>query len=384
MVRLGCALLLASLLPARPAADVLHVPGDYLNPQAAIDAAMPGDVVVIHGGTWTTLRLDKPLTLIGDPAPVLLPQQKGFLLVSPLVLAGSGRGEVVVANIEFGGAAVDDSVTYLEPAISGDGFRELYVYDSKVVAPVWMPWVPSGIAYGESGIRTSVPFVLVERSLVQASKSNSDTTPVTFDFDGVPAIDAPGTVVVLDSTILGGDAGEYCMIPGPGCGSCCSGSYGQGGPGIVCSELFHSGSEILGGKGATWFGASGFSSCAVVCSVSDSGLPFGVGSEVSLPSDLAASGPFQLGEPLTLTWSTTGPSQLFFSFGAEPPLPVPGLGWIFLDVKKTVPLGVLPATTGASSVAIPAEPALAGIPAAFQLFDFEGILGRPVSGVLMP
>jgi hypothetical protein len=46
-------LIIAALAIAPAHADTLHVPGDYATIQAAIDAAVDGDVVEIADGTYT-------------------------------------------------------------------------------------------------------------------------------------------------------------------------------------------------------------------------------------------------------------------------------------------------------------------------------------------
>ena len=86
------------------AAAQITVPGDFPDPQSAVDAASPGDVIVIQGGTWTpaqfgskdpALRIDKAITLVGDPPPTFEPIVSGFGQQPPtILLEGPGSGRV--------------------------------------------------------------------------------------------------------------------------------------------------------------------------------------------------------------------------------------------------------------------------------------------------
>jgi hypothetical protein len=61
-------LIIAALAIAPAHADTLHVPGDYATIQAAIDAAVDGDIVEIADGTYTG-RATRTLTSADAPSP---------------------------------------------------------------------------------------------------------------------------------------------------------------------------------------------------------------------------------------------------------------------------------------------------------------------------
>ena len=55
------AVLLGMLASAAAVADSLHVPGDYPSVQAAINAAVDGDTVLVAGATgWGSMRRQNP------------------------------------------------------------------------------------------------------------------------------------------------------------------------------------------------------------------------------------------------------------------------------------------------------------------------------------
>ncbi len=374
-------------------ADVLYVPGDFPDVQTAIDNASSGDTIVIQGGTWGPLVIDKPLQLVGDPLPLIQGEWDSVMITTfhpPITLAGPGSGAVVLARLEVGGLVNGACCgSAASPGITGGGFSELRVYDSSVQGPEWI--AITGLAFGEPAIDTSVPFVLIERSTVRGSRTVVDSC-VLNGFDGPPGLVTQGTVLVLDSTVHGGTTGPYCY-QGPDCPDPCPG--GRGGIGIICDVLYRSGSTIQGGAGAMWttfFGA--------FCCQFEDGEPLQVNADLPLANDLHGSGEMQLGMPYTLSWTSTGPiGFLFFSPGAAPPTrlapsgakksaallcrPNPGCSTLFLDPARLTLFDVV-SSPGGITVNLPVSSALIGMSGAFQLYDPEAGLTRPVSGVFVP
>jgi len=104
------AVALSLCMLAAPIGAQIDVPGDYPDLQTAVDNASPGDVIVIHGGTWIgsatlpALTIDRAVAVIGDPAPSFEPGSGGIGQQPPAVLlAGPGSGVVVLANVHIGG-----------------------------------------------------------------------------------------------------------------------------------------------------------------------------------------------------------------------------------------------------------------------------------------
>jgi hypothetical protein len=364
------------------AAGEIHVPGDFPDPQSAINAALPGDLVVVHGGAWDAITIDKPMHLLGNPAPLFkgtLVGTSSYYYGPPITLTGPGSGVVTLSNITTGGS-VGGIASWIGPGVSAGGFDELHIYDSVLRGNKWT--ATTDPAEGAPGLTTSIPFVMIARSTVEASASIGSSPTAPGGAETVPGISAPSsTVVVLDSTVHGGTGGPFYLWDGWGpCGSCsgCT-TLGVGAPGIVCDTLHHAGSVILGGKGADWFDAWG-----THCTTLSDGPPIVAATEVSLANNLFGSGPMKLGSTYGLTWSTPGPlTWLFFSPGIGFPLQISGLGFGYLDIGSVVQLGAFPAP-GSVNFGIPALPVLLGKEVALQAFDPAVGATRPVIGTLQP
>jgi hypothetical protein len=355
----------------------IDVPGDYPDPQTAIDNASAGAVIVIHGGIWGPLVIDKALTLVGDPRPYLEGDQTfGFgTQAPPIQLNGPGGGEVVLVNLQLGGTVNGATFSSACAGICGGGFDELHIFDCAIAGPEWVTL--TGMADGASGIRVAVPYVLVVGSTVAASNGGADMCS-PFMPDGVPGIAASAsTVVVLDSVVTGGGTDDACY-PYGGCG----GSGGIGGPGIVASKVVEAGSTLLGGAGARWTDNLG-----TFCFYQPDGPLVVTGIHSVLANDLAA-GPARLGQPFTLTWNTPGPiAEIYWSRGPATPFTlVAGLPEAHLDPATARLFRVVPAGGGPQSITLPIPGilALTGLELAFQVFDPSDYVTRPVVVVLRP
>ena len=374
------ALVAVSLLATPLAASTWHVPGDFSTAQAAIDAAAPGDTIVLHDGIHAGLVIDKPLQLMGEPAASIIGGDVGGQFVSPIGLAGPGSGTVVLSRLAIGGEINGAVYGFNPPGVSGTGFDELLVYDSVVEGPEYY-WL-TGLGRGSPAIEVTVPFVLVERCMAFGSRTDTDS-PIPSAPDGCAGIDVTGTLVLLDSMVRGGDSGWYCY-PSNTCPPGCTSSLGgAGGIGVVSTEFYHANSTISGGTGAPWYCESLPFVCDVYCCDAADGVPFSTGTEIALAGDLSGSGPMRMGAPYTLTWSTPGPvAMLYMSLGISAPWTYAG-EYVFLDQSTLFNWGVMP-SPGALTATIPSNLAFLGYPVAFQLLDPTSGTTRPVSGRWLP
>ncbi|HEX6881725.1 MAG TPA: hypothetical protein VF530_00005, partial [Planctomycetota bacterium] len=287
--------------------QVLEVPRDFATIQEALDAAPSRGVVIVRGGTWDTITIRKPVTLIGDPpavlagggsCPVELPNCGPW--APPIILLGQGSGDVTLSGITTGGGVPPGfgAPSRIPPGISGGNFSKLHIYDSGILAPDWTGGL-SGLGYGNSAIDVGVSLIVLERSFVKGSRTDIDDTcsgnPA--HWSPPPGINAPGsTVVVLDSHVQGGDMGRFQFLQWPTPQDCDPSNCPllPGGIGISCAVLYHAGSTIEGGRGAQWSNCLSGGQGSFFCCQSPPGAPLQVGSEIPLQDDLQIIGPIRL------------------------------------------------------------------------------------------
>jgi len=358
-------------------AQVIDVYGSEYDLQTAVEAAPAGATLLIHGGPYEPLVIDKPLTLIGDPAPAITPGGNNpELATAPVRLAGPGGGRVRLVNLQLGSSANGGFFFDSEPSIVGGGFERVEVFDSVVEGAPWD--FPYDVAYpGADAINVDVPLLWVERCIVHGGDAaNSDNAPVIVAYDAGTAIRSTGTVVVIDSQVSGGngvdhryDSGGAVLCPSfdPG---------GAGGDGVVAPHLVHANSSFSAGVGSRWFDEIG----GDLCLVEPDGTALIVDSQLPLASTLSASGPVQLGQPVTLSWTAQAPvAALFLSTQFAAPV---GLNKPPLLAPPLILLGVV-TTPGQMTLGVPDEPTLQGVGYGVALITRFG-WSNPVSGVAQP
>ncbi len=365
--------------PGVPEASGLwHVPGDFATVQDAIDGAAPDDRILIHGGTHASVTIDRPLTLIGDPAPLFVNGDvaMGATALAPIRLAGSGTGRVVLCDVEVGGVVDGFTYSITEAGIDGGGFEELHLYGCDVAGPTWI--LLTGIGVGAPGLSVDVDTLLVCGSSIAGAATDSDACYGSGPA-GPPGIRAPGaTTILLDSTVTGGGSTLVC-----GNGACPTG--GVGGAGIECERLLAADSAIAGGSGAPWaYIDEGWE--LVPCGQAADGPAVVAATQVELPGGLAMqSATPRIGGTWTLSWETPGSAVLLVTREHSlAPVPLALLGWYFLDDAPAPPwLRGLPAS-GEQSFYLPASEAWIGYTFSAQVLDLANGLTRPVVDCIRP
>ena len=371
---------LALLTLAIPA-QVADVPGDYGDLQTAIDSSAAGSVLVVHGGTWQAIRIDKPLTIIGEPMTTI----EGRLVGTnpndshyepPIMLAGPGSGAVVLSNVRTGGEVPGNVIGQATPGIMGGGFSELHVYDSVIEAPVWVN-VIGGLGVGEPAVQVSVPFMTFQRCAIRAADNvNDPISPTNNAWPGSAGIQAPNaTVVVGDSTVEGGDSGVFGYPVFTSCGDIdCPG--GEGGHGVRSRFLYVAGSSLIPGLGPVWLDWQGF-----LCCTGMDGQPF-VGNTVEVrPGHIELLGALEGGRSFTLDLTAPGPTvALLTSVGLRPPVSAFMAGPLFLEADYVL-LGMF-TSPGPVVLSIPLQAGLLGRLVAFQSLDPSAGLSHPVASVV--
>ena len=369
--------LAAVLLAPLATAQVIDVPGDYPDPQSAIAAAPAGATIVVHWGQYEPIVIDKPLTIVGEGLPEFLAGGPPPIAGSPVTLAGPGHGVVRLVGVLLGRTVPATVYTECDPSISGGGFDALHVFDSDVHGAPWQ-FTYNWTFAGADAIRVDLPLVWIERCQVRGADSDAgDNATQTVPVDAGDGIVSTGTVVLLDSTVRGGDGAVASWDDGGngGCPPICPG--GAGGDGVAAPRLVRANSSVAAGAGMVWLDELGVSGCCT----GPAGTALIVGEEVPLANDLVASGPAKLGQPWTLSWSLPGPAAILFvsaGVGAAPQLGAPKL-----HLLPPLFLGIVVSTPSTLPVLVPADTVLTGLEFGVQMYGTSG-WSRPVAGVLGP
>lgn len=117
--------LLASSIAAPAAAAVLRVPQDHATIQQAVDAAAPGDDILVFPGRYCGAILGKPVNLVGIGQPTIMGCDSGPFLSGSIrigfLLPGSAGSSAAshsaIAGFRFDGAGVSN--TNLAPLAFG-------------------------------------------------------------------------------------------------------------------------------------------------------------------------------------------------------------------------------------------------------------------------
>lgn len=367
-----------ALRPACVAGQLFHVPGDHATVQEAIDAAAPGDRIVIHGGTHGSITIDRPLTLVGDPAPLFVNGDVSLsgTALAPIRLAGAGTGRVVLCNLEVGGTVNGTWFSVTEAGIDGGGFDELHLYDCTVVGPSWV--LLTGMAAGAPGLDVGVATLLVSGSSVVGSPSGSDDCYGSGP-SGPPGLKAPGaTTILIDSSVQGGGSDTICAD------EFCPSVGGAGGPGVVTAMLLHADSSVSGGTGAL-YSYIDENWALVPCGQASAGPPMVVTSELELPAGLQASGTPRVGGSWTLAWDPGAAAILLLARERTlVPHPLHFLGWYFIDAAPGPAWLLGLPSAGERTVYFPPSEDLIGLTLSAQLYAPASGLTRPVVGCVRP
>ena len=359
--------------------DVLPTSADAL--QLAIDAASPGDKLLVHDGFYDWVVIDKELDLIGVPSAKIRPAINLALQLQhqPIVdVVGPSGGVVTLQNIELINSYVfpDFHIGGAKPTLRATGLSELRLIDCSFSGAI-----SSNLdAFGAPGIESTVPELFLSGCDVKAFDPNT-----IFGKSGItgtlppPAVDAPGTTVVsIDSTIAGGTYPNGVTTAGPGCPPP---PAGTGGPGVVCARLFQTGGEISGGAGAAYTCATGPETGV---------LPDGVDARVQewirQPWSLRQAAQPRIGLPWELE-AFSGPigGIVRVAIDSEAPEFSPGFGWNWIDTSDVIVFEATGSLLDTVTLQIPNVTALVGFDVIAELVDSGyGTISGPVLAQIQP
>lgn len=371
--------------------------GSFTSLQQAIDAAAPGDVIVVLGGCYRGIVVDKPLEIIGT-GTILRKTASCSTPFSgsgepdacantacPALEVGAPGASITLAGFTIDGrwdAGLDDSNA--EATIRCAAGTDLRLYDCTVTGPVGIH--PTGIAITTAAaIEAPGAMVTLVRTSVTGGEHVTDSGDSAYWLflvaaDGPPAI-AAHDVVMIDSTVIGGTQGNYVLAPSdvscpPSWSSGVNPAFGSGGAGVIASRLIRAGGVLSGGAGAKITDACG-GIPGFVYNQQPSGEECNCIKIVTLGDDLASSGPVHAGASWTVAASGAGgllivgtvmPNSVIQSGAAN--------GLLFVGA----PVVVLPGASFTTMV----RPHLVGLEVGVQWLSSTGTLSRPVFEIVQP
>lgn len=381
----------ATLIIAPGVPAQIYVPADYPLIQQAVDAASPGDVIVIKDLPGlqgpNPVIIDKPLSLVGDPEFELFAADCAGPGAGPhggLYLAGPGSGTVRIIGLRV---LWGQDCLYPPPAIAGGGFEAVHLYDANLIGTAG---AQSGSGFSGAAIDLSVErLVVVDSSIVGGSIRSYNCSQPLADAGAAIRV-VGGTVSVLNSTIQGGQ-GLLSFCCSCACPTDLSVLLGRGGPGVTTDELYQAFSNITGGQGASFYAypqdATGTS---VFCGQLPSGPALQVGSQVPITGELLVlqgDGLLHLGQDEWLTWSYPSSSStmlnLFMTPGVGAPLQIKN-GVLFLDPQFLALLGSYFPAQASVQLTVPVDTALLGVDLVLQAYSSADGLSTPIITAIVP
>lgn len=387
-----CLFGLAALLPAQALVVDPGGGGNFTQLQPAIDAAAPGAIILVRGGSYDPVRIDKSLTILGEPrfeiyqnqhqAPC--PSGPGGICQAPaLDLSGSGADSLVLVNARIHGWT-PFPFNYSAPMLRSQGFAEIWIEDCELQNHGWSTL--TGSARGTPAIAIDSAMLWLIRSTAVGQPSDVDSCASRFGHDGPEGIAAPNsTVVLMDSIVIGGNGSYSCFNGGaPTAAPCpCPGGTGSGGPGILANEVLTAGSVVSGGRGGqvvfrTWPGQ-----LVLPWGRQPDGQAFVVNRKIDLLPSLDG-GRARIGQAWVLTHRGIGTNTVFVGLASPAPWQLLSYGWGFFD--PSLPFFTVRGNPGAShTIPIPSDPNLLGLKLSAQHCDNRAFaLMQPVLATITP
>ncbi|MBM3975863.1 MAG: hypothetical protein FJ299_02595 [Planctomycetes bacterium] len=390
MPRLAIALA-TLLIPALPAqAGQIRVPTDQPTLAAALAAAAPNDVILVQTQVpQGNVSITKPITILGDPLLRIEANTIGCISQPLVRLAGPGSGSVTITNAKF-----SSNFDCFDPPtpIGGSGFASLFLYEVEIPEPLSGA---TGLGNGVEGLKTTgIPFVALERCNIRSAQNDVDicsfSQAIQLGQVNHAAVDiGSGALLVLDSTLRGGNGGYLCSEFASNCPFGVATAGGEGASAVKAGSVYQANSTLQSGTGSiylAWPGSAG-SGTPLNCFNYGSYPAVIAGTNATLPGTIEAVGDPKPGATWLLSFTLpSGASYALFSFGPGAPIAVPGLGTAFLNPATFMSLGILSpgGGFGIKNYSIPNDTGLLGLQMVLQPLSVTQGLLRPVAAVIVP
>ena len=361
--------------------------GDFPTPQAAIDAAAPGDIVLLLTGFQTNVVIDKGLALMasgqmlmkpdagpGSEQPTVrvvgVPAGQSVLLYGLTIFVGSGGAPAAVEIADCEGAVWIQHVF-----VDAYGAQALFAHDAQSLVCVDTPFqtnlipaLPDGTPQSAPGARLSAgtraflhdAFVIGSHGALQLPGNPAPTSAP----DGGPGLVVADAQAKLSGTELFGGSGNSFFA-----GGCAFG--GDGGAGLVTLDGPDAGtpavelrdSPVKGGGSGFFDGA-----CAPppVPGADFDIVPGSVVSVAALPRRFDVPALVEPGQTVTLAFDgAAGDVALLFGSAAQAPALAIGAIDLHLAIGSLFSIATFTLPTGALDVPAVVPPLPAGLEAAF-------------------
>ena len=375
---LHAALVLLALAAPAAAQSVLTVgaSGEFATPQAAIDAALPGDIVLLLEAFEANVVIDKGVALVGSGQALLkpsgsdqpvvrvagVPAGQSVLLAVLTVFVFDGGADMAVEVTDCDGAVWLEDVfvdAYGAPALVAHDAHSLVCVDSPLQTNL-VPALPDGTPQPAPGAHVSgSTHAFLHDGHVMGSHGvlQGPGNPVpTAAPDGGPGLVVVDAQVKVAGTQLLGGSGNSVFV-----GGCSLG--GDGGTGLVTLNGPDAGTPAVALRDATVLGGgAGFHSggCAPppVPGAAFDVLPGSVTTVAAVPRRFDLPALVEAGQPLTLAFDgVAGDIALLFGSASAAPALAVGAIDLHLAVGSLFPIATF--ALAGSSLDVPASvPAL--------------------------
>lgn len=207
-------------------------PADFVQIADAVAAAQPGDVLLIHPGSYLPFALDKELSLLGQPGGAR-PQVAGTSTVTGA--AGFALMRLAFERLEVSQVAQRGRIDDCTIGPPGAALPAEPVLDVELCAELLITRTSCQGLYGTAGdggnavgVRDSV--VCLTDSSVQGGNCDS-----SFDSGGAGLLAWTSTLTLGGTSVVGGYGGP--------------GTFGPGGPGGNALQLTDCSADLRGGSG---------------------------------------------------------------------------------------------------------------------------------------
>ncbi|GJM21039.1 MAG: hypothetical protein DHS20C15_09540 [Planctomycetota bacterium] len=394
-----------ALAPSVAASDVHFVPADFADLQTAIDVAAAGDtVVILGGGDYEYISIDKPITLVGSASqpPLLRISPLGAPVCddgTPAVTISNPGGTVNLVGVDIGGGqlgSLAEPCFWLPGAMSFSGDSDLAVLHSSVIAPEWLEYDGWAPAYSNAVSVGGAGTFLVSDSVIRGHDHKMLGAWCDQKLDKGPSGTILGTerqAVLLDSHLEGGGSLQEAWYSNTCQGwgflptACSEFLEGAGGPGLIGGSALLANSEILAGPAATVVFLEGYPEPAGFPCVFENSPAYlnGTATSIDTGATLSGSGAIVEFSDWSVRWDVSAESKLLIGPALITPQQAGAAGQLFVDPAGLVMLPIDGVGPGQRSFQINGlRDDLLGKLIAVQIYSPEQGFSRPVIAALQP